>query len=82
EAALEGRVDYLRGLKENVILGRLIPAGTGMPIYRNLEIEEGQYPEASDLDLIGHEDFDDEYSRMAAHVEELQGMTEVDGEDI
>ena len=44
EAALEGRVDYLRGLKENVILGRLIPAGTGMAIYRNLEIEEGPVP--------------------------------------
>jgi DNA-directed RNA polymerase subunit beta' len=82
EAALEGRVDYLRGLKENVILGRLIPAGTGMPIYRNLEIEEGQYPEASEDSNLGPEDFDDEYSRMAAHVEELQGMSEVDGEDI
>jgi DNA-directed RNA polymerase subunit beta' len=82
EAALEGRVDYLRGLKENVILGRLIPAGTGMPIYRNLEIEEGQYPEASETDNLGPDDFDDEYSRMAAHVEELQGMTEVEGEDI
>jgi DNA-directed RNA polymerase subunit beta' len=82
EAALEGRVDYLRGLKENVILGRLIPAGTGMAIYRNLEIEEGQYPEISDTDNIGPDDFDDEYSRMAQHVEELQGMTEVEGEDI
>ena len=82
EAALEGRVDYLRGLKENVILGRLIPAGTGMPIYRNLEIEEGQYPEISDTDNIGPDDFDDEYSRMAQHVEELQGMSEVEGEDI
>jgi DNA-directed RNA polymerase subunit beta' len=82
EAALEGRVDYLRGLKENVILGRLIPAGTGMPIYRNLEIEEGQYPEITDTDNIGPDDFDDEYSRMAQHVEELQGMSEVEGEDI
>ncbi len=81
EAALEGRVDYLRGLKENVILGRLIPAGTGMPIYRNLEIEEGQYPEATE-EVDTMDDFDDEYSRMAAHVEELQGMSEVDGEDI
>jgi len=82
EAALEGRVDYLRGLKENVILGRLIPAGTGMALYRNLEIEEGQYPEASDTDHMGLDDFDDEYSRMAQHVEELQGMSEVEGEDL
>ena len=82
EAALEGRVDYLRGLKENVILGRLIPAGTGMALYRNLEIEEGQYPEAVDTDQLGLDDFDDEYSRMAQHVEELQGMSEVEGEDL
>jgi DNA-directed RNA polymerase subunit beta' len=82
EAALEGRVDYLRGLKENVILGRLIPAGTGMALYRNLEIEEGQYPEAVDTDHLGIDDFDDEYSRMAQHVEELQGMSEVEGEDL
>ena len=34
EAAISGKVDYLRGLKENVIMGRLIPAGTGMEYYR------------------------------------------------
>ncbi|BDU70476.1 DNA-directed RNA polymerase subunit beta' [Geothrix oryzae] len=82
EAALEGRVDYLRGLKENVILGRLIPAGTGMAHYRNLEIEEGEYPEPTLNEFQGGEDFDDEYARMAQHVEELQGMTEIDGEDL
>ena len=36
EASLAGKVDYLRGLKENVIMGRLIPAGTGLPVYRKL----------------------------------------------
>jgi DNA-directed RNA polymerase subunit beta' len=39
EAAISGRVDYLRGLKENVIMGRLIPAGTGMRYYRNVKID-------------------------------------------
>ena len=39
EAAISGKVDYLRGLKENVIMGRLIPAGTGLPIYKNVDIE-------------------------------------------
>jgi DNA-directed RNA polymerase subunit beta' len=39
EAAISGRVDYLRGLKENVIMGRLIPAGTGMEFYRNVKID-------------------------------------------
>ncbi|MEP6924336.1 MAG: hypothetical protein ABI954_07710, partial [Pyrinomonadaceae bacterium] len=38
EAAISGRVDFLRGLKENVIMGRLIPAGTGMKRYRNVEV--------------------------------------------
>ncbi len=45
-AAIAGRTDYLRGLKENVILGRLIPAGTGMACYRNLGIQvEGEEEE-------------------------------------
>ena len=39
EAACEGKEDKLRGLKENVIMGRLIPAGTGLPMYRNIEVE-------------------------------------------
>ena len=39
DAAVAGKVDYLRGLKENVIMGRLIPAGTGVRNYRNLDIE-------------------------------------------
>jgi DNA-directed RNA polymerase subunit beta' len=39
EAAINGKVDYLRGLKENVIMGRLIPAGTGLPQYKHLDIE-------------------------------------------
>jgi DNA-directed RNA polymerase subunit beta' len=40
EAAISGKVDYLRGLKENVIMGRLIPAGTGMEFYRRVVIPE------------------------------------------
>ncbi|MDX2011539.1 MAG: DNA-directed RNA polymerase subunit beta', partial [Myxococcaceae bacterium] len=39
EAAISGKVDYLRGLKENVIMGRLIPAGTGLPNYKHLDIQ-------------------------------------------
>jgi DNA-directed RNA polymerase subunit beta' len=39
EAAISGRVDYLRGLKENVIVGRLIPAGTGYLDYRRRPIK-------------------------------------------
>ena len=55
EAAINGKVDYLRGLKENVIMGRLIPAGTGMEYYRRVKIagedivEEEPLPEAETL---------------------------------
>ena len=38
EAAISGRVDDLKGLKENVIVGRLIPAGTGLGIYTRVEL--------------------------------------------
>ncbi|MGC2743679.1 MAG: DNA-directed RNA polymerase subunit beta', partial [Candidatus Angelobacter sp.] len=38
EASIQGAVDHLRGLKENVIVGRLIPAGTGMDHYRNVKL--------------------------------------------
>ena len=38
EASISGKVDFLRGLKENVIMGRLIPAGTGMEMYTSLQI--------------------------------------------
>jgi len=40
DAAVAGKVDYLRGLKENVIMGRLIPAGTGLRKYNNLVVME------------------------------------------
>ncbi len=46
EASLAGKTDYLRGLKENVIMGRLIPAGTGLPVYRNLGIQTSDQQEA------------------------------------
>ncbi len=39
DAAVQGKVDDLRGLKENVIMGRLIPAGTGLPRYRDMDIK-------------------------------------------
>jgi len=38
EAAIQGKTDDLRGLKENVIMGRLIPAGTGLPAYKRMQL--------------------------------------------
>jgi DNA-directed RNA polymerase subunit beta' len=49
DAAIKGKHDPLLGLKENVIIGKLIPAGTGMSRYRNLQIE----PEGQDIDEEG-----------------------------
>ena len=43
EAAIEGKIDGLFGLKENVIIGKLIPAGTGMPKYREIVTEAPDY---------------------------------------
>jgi len=40
EAAIKGKIDPLLGLKENVIIGKLVPAGTGMPVYSNIDVEE------------------------------------------
>jgi DNA-directed RNA polymerase subunit beta' len=39
QATLEGKKDYLRGLKENVLMGRLIPAGTGVPRYEITKLQ-------------------------------------------
>ena len=52
QAAVAGKVDYLRGLKENVIMGRLIPAGTGLPKYKKLELwVEGYTGEGAALEV-------------------------------
>jgi len=81
EAAINGKVDYLRGLKENVIMGRLIPAGTGMEYYRHVKIagedvvEEEPIAEEVSLagDLGGYED--------EARTVYAGGLTEEPGEE-
>jgi DNA-directed RNA polymerase subunit beta' len=65
EAAINGKVDYLRGLKKNVIMGRLIPAGTGMEYYRKVKIAgedvvEEEVTQEPDLSLVGLEGYEDE----------------------
>ncbi|MBX3161962.1 MAG: DNA-directed RNA polymerase subunit beta' [Deltaproteobacteria bacterium] len=61
EASINGRVDYLRGLKENVIMGRLIPAGTGLGAYKRLTVDVQAEDEDEDDDL-------DDYSSSSAGV--------------
>ena len=44
EAAIEGKSDHLFGLKENIIIGKLIPAGTGMERYRDIDMDAPERP--------------------------------------
>lgn len=58
EAAMSGRSDPLLGLKENVILGKLIPAGTGLPRYRNVEVEPTEEAKAELYPSFGYDEID------------------------
>ena len=61
EASISGKIDYLRGLKENVIMGRLIPAGTGMEFYRNVKLkteEPAPSEEGVGEDFVGDSEFE------------------------
>jgi len=68
EAAISGKVDYLRGLKENVIMGRLIPAGTGMEFYRRIRIPEEVVERPAGTALEG--EFAPEYMVEPEHIKE------------
>jgi DNA-directed RNA polymerase subunit beta' len=56
EAASSGRIDFLRGLKENVIVGHLIPAGTGLLKYRQVEMVKHADDSAVDQEKKGTEE--------------------------
>ncbi|HYN05373.1 MAG TPA: DNA-directed RNA polymerase subunit beta', partial [Vicinamibacteria bacterium] len=73
EAAISGKVDHLRGLKENVIMGRLIPAGTGMEFYRKIRIPEEVIERGGEAGLEG--EYAPEYLVEPEHIRE--GMAEV-----
>jgi DNA-directed RNA polymerase subunit beta' len=61
EAALSGKSDSLLGLKENVIIGKLIPAGTGLPVYRSVSIEPTEDAKANLFPTFGYEEWDGQY---------------------
>ena len=52
DAAIKGKVDHLAGLKENVIIGKLIPAGSGLEMYRNVETNMDEEIDASNADYV------------------------------
>ena len=58
QAALASAEDKLVGLKENVIIGRLIPAGTGLPRYRNIRVEPTEEAKAAMYAMPGYEEVD------------------------
>src|SRR5207302_9215930 len=58
DAAIHARSDSLLGLKENVIIGKLIPAGTGISRYRNVRVEPTEEAKAAAYSMTGYEDAD------------------------
>src|SRR5690606_21129953 len=58
EAAMSSRRDPLLGLKENVILGKLIPAGTGLPRYRDVVVEPTEEAKQQAFSRMGYSDLD------------------------
>jgi DNA-directed RNA polymerase subunit beta' len=78
EAAINGKVDYLRGLKENVIMGRLVPAGTGMEYYRRVKIAGEDVVEEPVVEpsLEAIPGYDEE-----ARIQYAGGLTENSGDD-
>jgi DNA-directed RNA polymerase subunit beta' len=74
DAALEGKIDRLNGLKENVIIGKLIPAATGLKRYRRIEIEPAE-PLPRGIDDVGLLDHDDLAAELGlTDGESLQGF--------
>ena len=76
DAALEGKRDRLVGLKENVIIGKLIPAATGLKHYRSLEIEPVEPAQPPEEDILDEEELAAELglSEDGDEVTELEGF--------
>jgi DNA-directed RNA polymerase subunit beta' len=81
DAAIKGKNDKLLGLKENVIIGKLIPAGTGMKRYKNISVDYGINTELMDSfkPPLEDDDYDEDYngeSMEVSDIEDLAGMSE------
>ena len=76
DAAIKSKVDPLVGLKENVLIGKLIPAGTGMKRYRSVKLDT----EMEELDFFDEDD-DDDYSDIDGVNTEEKVFEELDAED-
>ena len=78
EAAIKGKVDHLIGLKENVIIGKLIPAGTGMKCYSDVELDTGMPEEPEEIEFDEMDDEDQDVLDVAEDSEELETADEAD----
>ena len=78
DAALEGKIDRLNGLKENVMIGKLIPAATGLKRYRRIEIEPAE-PLPRGMDDVGLLDHDDLAAELGLNDSEALGSFPVGG---
>ena len=78
EAAIKGKVDPLIGLKENVIIGKLIPAGTGMKRYRNVKLDSDVQEEFMLSEEYDEDDFSDDFNTFDVS-EDLDGEFNEDG---
>ncbi|HET7531634.1 MAG TPA: DNA-directed RNA polymerase subunit beta', partial [Nocardioidaceae bacterium] len=65
DAAINGKSDSLLGLKENVIIGKLIPAGTGLERYRNIRVEPTEEARANAYSVTGYENYDYDFGGTA-----------------
>ena len=70
EAAIKGKIDPLIGLKENVLIGKLIPAGTGMKKYSNIRLDTDLIPEEEEEELELEEDIQEEPAENQETVDE------------
>jgi DNA-directed RNA polymerase subunit beta' len=82
DAAIKGKKDRLLGLKENVILGKLIPAGTGMKMYRNIDIDYGVNTEYIENYKRLKEEAEENYRRTEAIVDDEFDDDDEDAADI
>ncbi len=84
DASIKGKADGLLGLKENVILGKLIPAGTGMKVYKSIEIdyetmeEEERLAREAELEHAESEETDKFDESNEVEVEETETTVEVE----
>ena len=80
EAAIKGKIDPLIGLKENVIIGKLIPAGTGMKRYRNIKIntEVEDYDDEDDFLLDDDDLYEDDIQNEAEETAETADTLDAD----